>query len=168
MRPTARREYLVLGLVLIIFFIALIPSLLTSRAQVRDGLRRQDITYLKRSLEQFYNQHTYYPSLADTDCITAAEPARWPFIETLPHDVREHKGFLYRYCVTSADETGLPAGQAGALGYFLEAQLEVDQPDQRTFDEDELRKFYYRILHEDDKILYRVCGGEEKQCEPVQ
>jgi type II secretory pathway pseudopilin PulG len=155
----AQREYAAVAILLTIFVAALIPSLLTARASVRDGLRKQDLTYLKRSLEQFYNEHEYYPALAGTNCLTTNRPDRWPFIETLPHDVRETAGFIYRYCVTESDN-------AGATGYFLEARLEVDQPDQRTFDEDELRKFYFRILHQDGQTLYRVCGGEEKQCEP--
>src|SRR3989344_6769753 len=155
--PTiAQREYAVIAAVLLIFAAALVPSLIVARAEIRDSLRRQDITYLKRSLEQFYNEHEFYPALPDRDCITSREPSQWPFIETLPHDVREGKGFIYRFCITST-------AAAGTNGYYLEAQLEVDQDDQRTFDEDELRKFYYRILHEGGKTLYRVCGGEAKQ-----
>src|SRR5687768_3132610 len=110
MLTTARREYLVLAVLLIIFLVSLIPSLLTSRAHVRDGLRRQDITSLKRSLEQFYNEHEYYPPVRQAgpavdgaSCITSLEPDRWPFIEALPHDVRENNGFLYRYCITDAN-----------------------------------------------------------------
>jgi hypothetical protein len=157
----AQKEYLVLACLLFVFVITLIPSLLTARAHVRDGLRREDISYLKRSLEQFYNEHNFYPLPETSNCIASTEPEQWSFIETMPHDVREHTGFVYRYCVTSADSQG----QTGALGYFLESQLEVDQPNQRMFDEDELRKFHYRILHEEGKTLYRVCGGEEKQCQ---
>jgi hypothetical protein len=158
--PYAQKEYLVIGVTLGVFIAALIPSLIAARTHVRDGLRRADITYLKRSLEQFNNEHDHYPPLEKSDCVTSREPDHWPFIAALPHDVREERGFLYRYCVTSAN----PA-TGGAAGYFLEAQLEVDQADQTAFDEDELRKFYFRILHEDNRILYRVCGGEEKQCE---
>lgn len=133
MSAIAKREYFVLAVLVIIFIAALIPALLTTRAEVRDGLRKQDITRLKRSLEDFYNIHKYYPMT----------------YEATP----------YSYHVTSQEESG-------ATGYFLEAQFEVEQKDQTTFDEDESRKFHYRILHQENKILYRVCGGTETQCQP--
>lgn len=160
MQTVAQREYLMLAVLAGIFIAALIPSLLTTRAAVRDGLRKEDITYLKRSLEDYYNQHATYPLPADT-CITSTNPRSWNFIPALPHDVRESKGFIYRYCVTSRDARG-------ATGYFLEAQFEGDVAGQRAFDEDEQRKFHYRILHENGKTLYRVCGGEQIQCKPEQ
>ncbi|HLD25485.1 MAG TPA: hypothetical protein VJC05_00385 [Candidatus Andersenbacteria bacterium] len=156
MLSVARREYLVLVLLGLIGLGFLAPSLHTARAEVRDGLRRQDITYLKHSLEQFYNEHEFYPLAPE--CLTSTATNEWDFIEVLPHDVKEADGFLYRYCVTSQN-------QLSATGYFLEAQLEVGQANTVAFDEDELRKFHYRILHAGNKILYRVCGGEEKQCE---
>lgn len=157
---TGQREYLILTLLLAILLGFTIPSLLTARASVRDGLRRQDITYLKRSLEQFYNANEYYPLINGADCITSDNPSNWYFIDTLPHDVREDDGHIYRYCVTDTD----PAA-GGAIGYFLEATLEVDQPTGNFFDEDESRKFYYRQFTENDRTIYRVCGGTEMQCE---
>jgi type II secretory pathway pseudopilin PulG len=171
MLTVARGEYAALTLLAGTFITFLIPSLLDTRADIRDGLRKQDIAYLKRSLEQFYNEHNYYPPIrarlapqggpraSNTECITTRQPDTWPFIQELPHDVREDRGFDYRYCVTSGNASG-------ATGYFLEARLEGTQPDQHTFDEDELRKFYFRILHSGGKTIYRVCGGEETQCEP--
>ncbi|MBI4022144.1 MAG: hypothetical protein HY372_02210 [Candidatus Andersenbacteria bacterium] len=159
MLTVAQREYLVLAILALIFVVALIPSLLTSRALVRDGLRKQDITYLKRSLENYYNQRNIYPPIP-VDCITTGQPAAWTFVTALPHDIREQPGFVYRYCATSATPLG-------TTGYFLEAQFESYAPDTRAFDEDEQRKFHFRILHEDGKTLYRVCGGEEMQCKPI-
>lgn len=157
MLTVAQREYLTLAILLLIFVILLIPSLLATRAAIRDGLRQQDITYLKRTLEQYFNEHEIYPAISK-NCLTSNHPDDWPFIAVLPHAVRENRGFSYRYCVTSANSSG-------ATGYFLEAQLENDQPDTISFDEDEQRKFHYRILHENGQTLYRVCGGEEKQCQ---
>lgn len=156
MSTVAQREYLVLALLVGFFIAALIPSLLTTRAAVRDGLRKENITYLKRSLEDFYNQHATYPLPAAT-CITSTNPQDWNFAPTLPHDVRESKGFAYRYCVTSRNSRG-------ATGYYLEARFEREASDQQAFDEDEQRKFHYRILHANGQTLYRVCGGEEQQC----
>lgn len=158
MLTRAQREYFFLTALALIYIAFLIPSLLTTRALVRDGLRLQDITYLKRSLEQYFNQHHHYPAIR-TPCLTTAEPEAWTFIDVLPHDVREQRGFVYRYCVTS----GTPQA---AQGYFLEAQFEVNTRDTRAFDEDEQRKFHYRILHENGLTLYRVCGGQETQCRP--
>ncbi|MFH1353993.1 MAG: hypothetical protein ABIH36_01775 [bacterium] len=132
MLTIAQREYLTLAILLIVFIAFLVPSLLTTRAEVRDGLRKQEITRLKRSLEDYYNIHESYPLTFD------ASP--------------------YRYVVTGQDESG-------ATGYYLEAQFEVEQKNQAAFDEDESRKFHYRILHQENKILYRVCGGSELQCQ---
>lgn len=157
MLTVAQREYLTLAILLLIFVILLIPSLLATRAAIRDGLRQQDITYLKRTLEDYYNTHEFYPP-TPKHCLISTNPGEWSFVKVMPHDVREEKGYFYRYCQTSGDNKG-------AAGYFLEAQFEVDQKDQRSFDEDEQRKFHYRILREDGQTLYRVCGGEEKQCE---
>lgn len=158
MLSPAQREYLVLAILIFIFVAALIPSLLASSALTRDGLRKQDITYLKRAMEDYYNVHLAYPLPRDA-CISSANPYLWTFVSVLPHDVRESSGHRYRYCVTLSHA-------AGATGYFLEAQFETDSPDQRAFDEDEQRKFHYRIMHENGMVLYRVCGGEEQQCKP--
>lgn len=131
MLTVAGREYLVLTFLLLIFVVLLIPSLLTTRAEIRDGLRKQDIATLKHNAEMYFNEHNIYPTSLD------ASP--------------------YRYVVTKTQDQA-------ASGYYIEAELEVEQLDQTAFDEDELRKYHFRILHEDNKILYRVCGGEETQC----
>ena len=110
----------------------LIPSLLTARAEFRDGLRRQDVAMLKHNAEMYFNEHNVYPSSLNTS--------------------------PYRYVVTKTQDQA-------ASGYYIEAELEVAQSDRTAFDEDEQRKYFYRILHKDGKTLYRVCGGDEKQCE---
>ena len=132
MSTTAKHEYLVLAILAVIFIVALIPSLLTTRAEIRDGQRKQNITQHKRSLEDYYNIHEYYPMT----------------YEATP----------YSYHVSSHNKLG-------ATGYYLEAQFEVEQKDQTAFDEDESRKFHYRILNQDNKTFYRVCGGIEMQCQ---
>lgn len=127
----ARRESLVLAGLIAMFLLALLPSLLTQRAEVRDDLKRQDIATLKRQAEDFYNQHEYYP-------------------DELPSP--------YRYMVTdtAANHT---------QGYYLEAQLERPQADTLGFDEDEKRKYHFRVLNVNNQTLYRVCGGTERQCQ---
>lgn len=154
---------------LFVFF--LIQAVLPARAEVRDDLRRQDITNLKHSLEHYFNQHEYYPTPpSGLPACTTSSPESWFFgstspllkeqhIDAIPHDVRENRGYHYSYCVTAH------GGSGRTQGYYLQAQLERPEAQQRSFDEDEARKFHFRVLHEQDRILYRVCGGNEKQCE---
>lgn len=160
---------LVIFALLALFFI--VPAFQAARAEVRDDLRRQDITNLKRALEGYNNIYTHYvtPPKAAAACTTSSADS-WFFgerspllkeqvLDVIPHDVREQAGLVYTYCVTQWDENG----QAG--GYYLQATLEQDALDMVGFDEDELRKFSYRIMHEAGRVQYRVCGGNEKQCE---
>ena len=168
----ARREYIVLGAIGIIFLILLFNAVLTARTAVRDDLRRADITNLKRAAEMYFNRHNFYPTPPDKSiiCTESSDQNSWLFgnaspllqeqhIDALPHDVRESRGHIYRYCATKIPEEV-------TNGYFFEAELEIDEPETIAFDEDETRKFYYRVLHEDGKTLYRVCGGIETQCDP--
>lgn len=164
-------EYTAAALVGTAFLIICIAAILPARAEVRDDLRRQDVTNLKKAAEQYFNLHEYYPTPpAGVSRCTSSSPESWFFgesssllrgqhIDAIPHDVRERRGYHYAYCVTSRDGTDKTAG------YYLQAQLERPEMEQRSFDEDETRKFHFRILHESDQVLYRVCGGNEKQCE---
>lgn len=161
----------VIGGILLLFFF--IPALLTARAEVRDDLRRTDITNLKHAAEQYFNLHEYYPTPpTDSSPCTSSGADSWLFgeqslffhdrhIDVIPHDLRESRGHVYTYCVTSTDVAD------HTDGYFLQAVLERPQPERRAFDEDEDRKFHYRVLHDGERVLYRVCGGREKQCEPT-
>lgn len=162
------RAVLVLGVLLVG---ALIAAVIPARAEVRDDLRQQDVTNLKHAVEQYFNQHEYYPTPpAGTPACTASSPASWFFgdfspllkeqhIDAIPHDVREYHEYYYTYCPTNTDSMGK------TQGYYLQAQLERPEREQRSFDEDEERKFHFRILHDQQRVLYRVCGGNEKQCE---
>lgn len=135
------REYRTLAGLLLIGLGALTPSLVIERAEVRDDLRRADIAYLKRALEDFYNQHNFYAN-------NLAE-------------LNQDKGPAYRYVVTSTVNRH-------AQGYYLETNLERRQPETRGFDEDEKRKYHFRILRDHHTTLYRVCGGTELQCQPTE
>lgn len=171
---TKRAQYEVIALVVLcgIFGFFLLNGLFHARTVVRDDLRRQDITNLKRAAEQYNNAFTYYPTPPDGSVgCTESSLESWlfgedsplvtgHFINAIPHDVREERGHIYRYCVTDVSNQK-------AVSYFFEATLEIDQPEGTAFDEDEDRKFDYRILHEDGKTLYRVCGGEESQCKSM-
>ena len=169
---TQKREYVALGVIMIIFLVFLGNSLHQSRIAVRDDLRRQDITNLKRALEQYNNARNSYPTPPpeEDSCTATSDKSSWlfgsqspllneQFIDAIPHDVRESSDRSYRYCVTEKQN-----GQA--VGYFLEARLEVPQDNMIGFDEDEMRKFDYRIVNESNKTLYRVCGGTDTQCKP--
>lgn len=131
-RTRAQTEILVLAGLIVLLMIALLPSLLIQRAEVRDDRKRQDIAALKRQAEDFYNQHQYYP-------------------DQLPSP--------YRYIVTQRQ-------QQHASGYYLEATQERHSADTIGFDEDEKRKYHFRVLNENNQTLYRVCGGTETQCHP--
>jgi type II secretory pathway pseudopilin PulG len=155
----------------VLSFLALY-SIFYARTAVRDDLRKQDITNIKHALEQYFNTHEFYvtsPENSQQLTCTQNSPDSWlfsdaspllreQFIDAIPHDVRESKGHVYRYCVTS-----LSRGKA--TGFYLEAQLESKAPVGVFFDEDEERKFGFRVLKENGKRLYRVCGGQETQCE---
>lgn len=171
MEPRVQRELTTIVVVGCIVLGIAAYSVNFSRAQVRDDLRKQDITNLKRSLEQYNNVHESYVSSPTTEkeC-TQSSSGSWffgdtspilneQFIDAIPHDVREHKGHVYTYCVTSTNDKQ-------ATGFYLQAILEADIEEGVYFDEDEKRKFGYRILREDNKLLYRVCGGEDVQCKP--
>lgn len=166
-----RQEYRAVLLLAVLFLFFLFQAVLPARAEVRDDLRRQDITNLKRSLEQYFNQYGYYPTPpGGLPACTSSSPESWFFsgaspllqeqyIDAIPHDVRENRGYHYSYCVTTHD------GSGRTQGYYLQAQLERPEAQQRSFDEDEARKFYFRVLQERGQVFYRVCGGSEKQCE---
>jgi hypothetical protein len=153
-----------------------------NRAAVRDDLRQTDLALLKHALEQYYNLRNRYvtPPSHQAECTSSADPNSWLFgssspllhdrlIDAIPHDVREGQRFAYHYCVTSLGlEDEEAPGKKLADGYFLEARLEQDRPDEIGFDEDEQRKYHYRVLHEGNTVLYRVCGGVERQCESAE
>ncbi len=127
----AQKETISLAALVVLLLVALVPSLLRQRTEVRDDLKRQAIATLKRQAEDFYNKHEYYP-------------------DQLPSP--------YRYVVTDT-------AAMHTQGYYLEAHMERPQADTRGFDEDEKRKYHFRVLNENNQILYRVCGGTEMQCQ---
>lgn len=166
---TAKHELRVIGCALFLFLGLATYSISYARAAVRDDLRKQDVTNMKRALEQYYNVHGSYvtPPREASRC-TSTNPDSWffgnsspllqaQFIDAIPHDVRESKGFVYSYCTSGATENG-------AQAFYLEATMESNVREGVFFDEDEQRKFGYRVLLEDGEKLYRVCGGDEQQC----
>lgn len=64
----------------------------------------------------------------------------------------------YRYVVT---DTAAQHTQ----GYYLETKLERPSVNMVGFDEDEKRKYHFRVVNENNQTLYRVCGGTEIQCQ---
>lgn len=164
-----KRELLVLCSAGLLFTGIAAYSISYARAAVRDDLRKQDLTNIKRSLEQYYNAHEFYvtPPNGKTGCTENTQDSwffsdnspllKEQFIDALPHDVRESKGFSYLYCVSAIKNNH-------TSGFYLEASLEANVDEGVFFDEDENRKFGYRVLLEHDKKIYRICGGEEQQC----
>ena len=61
MTGLAKKEYIVLGLVFFVFLGLLYPALLSSRREVRDGIRRNELVQFKVLLEQYFNEHDQYP-----------------------------------------------------------------------------------------------------------
>lgn len=171
MELQAKREFLVVLGTSVLLLILGSYSVLYARTAVRDDLRKQDITNLKRALEAYNNLHTFYitPPNGKVGCTTSSSDSwffgehspliKEQFIDAIPHDVRESRGHIYSYCVTNIQKKT-------ANSFYLEAELESNVPEGIFFDQDEQRKFDYRVLYENGKTLYRVCGGEEKQCKP--
>ncbi|MEX0650115.1 MAG: hypothetical protein WD200_03875 [Candidatus Andersenbacteria bacterium] len=172
MQQLAKYEYLVIGALGILALLIIIPAVFKARIAVRDDLRMQDMAILKQAVEQYNNTHDFYvtPPTTTSPCTTSMELDSWLFgsnsslikeghIDALPHDVRESTDRHYVYCATD-----IQSGRT--TGYYLEAHLEQRLEPEIGFDEDESRKFDYRILNQDDKTLYRVCGGTETQCKP--
>lgn len=169
MELRAKRELTVVLTASILLLFLASYSVSYARTAVRDDLRKQDMTNLKRALERYNNLHTFYVTPPDgkVGC-TSSSADSWffgeqsplvkeQFIDAIPHDVREDRGFTYSYCTTDIQKKV-------ATSFYLEAMFESDMPEGIFFDEDEQRKFDYRVLYENGKTLYRVCGGEEKQC----
>lgn len=164
-----------IGALAFLALLVLFPAVFQARTAVRDDLRVQDLTLLKQALEEYNNTHNFYvtpPSTATSACTTSIELDSWLFgsasslikegdIDALPHDVRESRHRYYAYCATEIQN-------GRAAGYYLEAHLEQQLEPKIGFDEDEARKFDYRILYQDDKTLYRVCGGTETQCKSLE
>jgi len=161
----ARKEAVVLVVGGTIFFAFIFNGIMYARSQVRDNLRQTDFTNLKHALEQYNNAHGYYvgPPAGAAAC-TSSGPASWffgegspllneQFIDAISHDVRESRGQTYTYCAMGKTE-----------GYYLEARLESHFAEGVFFDDDEHRKFGYRVLTSQGHLLYRVCGGTETQC----
>jgi len=65
MDKTAQKEFLLIGLTLLIFIILLIPALKFARADWRDSIRRAELINLKIKLEQYNNKKGFYPIVYD-------------------------------------------------------------------------------------------------------
>lgn len=61
MRNVAKLEISSLFLFFIVFAILLLPAALHTRRELRDGIRRNELTNFKTELEKYYNKHETYP-----------------------------------------------------------------------------------------------------------
>jgi len=171
MTKRAKIEFWVFGIVVLAWVVVVIVAANAARAAVRDDLRQTDMEHLKIALEKYNNEFEHYvaaPAGAEA-CTKSTDGDSWlfgdqsplllgKFTDALPHDVREGRGRWYTYCATDMRD-------GKAFGYYMQAMLEVPRSEGLMFDEDENRKYYYRIVSDNNKILYVLCGGEEEQCD---
>ncbi len=61
MNTLAKKEAFIIGLIVVLFILLFIPALLHSRAEKRDGIRRDEIAERKTDLELYFNDHDAYP-----------------------------------------------------------------------------------------------------------
>jgi type II secretory pathway pseudopilin PulG len=75
MDTVAKREYLVLVVLVVILLASLYPALMHMRREARDGIRRNELVALKRQMEQHNNELGHYPTQFD------AVPHRYVVLE---------------------------------------------------------------------------------------
>lgn len=112
MTKISKREYLVIGLCVLLLLLAVLPSLQYARREYRDGLRREELAAVKRQLEDIYNKKNAYPvdfSLpVHRYFVTSREEDRanaWyiqasmenPHETSSGYDAEEGHNFYYRY-----------------------------------------------------------------------
>ena len=165
-RLWARREALVLFILAALFLAALLPALRASRQERRDGLRREHLTQLKRTLEHVNNDLGHYPPPPDeprTRCSSSLDTRDWFFgtdrrreirkhLPDIPRDPRLPQTWDYRYCVTATDASG-------ATAWVLRTRLERRQEPRAAFDPEEGHNYYSRVLREGPETLFEICGG---------
>ena len=61
MNTLAKREAIIIILIIVVFSLFLYPSLRYARRETRDGIRRQEIADTKHQLEMYFNKHNSYP-----------------------------------------------------------------------------------------------------------
>lgn len=65
MTSLAKKEGIVLLLLIAVLVIGLYPALRHARRETRDGIRRDEIAARKTALEQYFNAHDTYPLTFD-------------------------------------------------------------------------------------------------------
>lgn len=167
-----KQEALVLGMLTVLFLLALLPALGYASREYRDGTRRQLLQEVKTELEQWFNRTGGFPLHPSGDlgrCGSTEDPDDWFFADLLPRtgggqallDPRHGAGHFLAYCPTVLRET---AGSFPPLaaGFFLEARLENRRPDHAGFNDE--HNMFERTLTVGTYTLYRICGGAETQC----
>jgi len=61
MRNIVKVELFLLVLLLVVFATLLLPAAIYARRELRDGIRRNELTNFKTELEKYYNKHEAYP-----------------------------------------------------------------------------------------------------------
>lgn len=171
--PETKTEAYVLGLLGLVFFLALLPALGYASREHRDGARRKLLREIKTELEQWFNDAHGFPLHPSGDlgwCGSTEDPDDWFFTDFLlrerhrqtpSHDPRHAAGSVLRYCPTVRLDT-TSAQRPLAAGFFLEATLENQRPDSAGFNDE--HKIFERTLTVGTRTFYRICGGAETQC----
>ena len=102
MTKIAKREYIVLGLLVAVLLITIFPALQYARREKRDGARRDVLVEMKHRLEEVNNKLGYYPAnfsaAPDTFVATSTkgkEAVGWYLETKLENNLQPTSGFDY-------------------------------------------------------------------------
>lgn len=172
-----RQERRIVWCAVLLFVLALIPSLRDSAREQRDANRIAALAATKQAVEQYYNAVNAFPvpdpayplacafSAADRNVsvVSAALRGSAP-ATTLPKE-RSPWRFLTMYCPTDIYGT---AEHPVARGFTLETSLERTRPPVARKDLEEGRNYLYRIFPNGTDQRYRICGGTDPSCATVR
>lgn len=118
MKPFSKSEYKSIFLILSILFVVVFFNMSVSIRRGRDATRKDDISYIQKALDTYYQKYRVYPKSTDDGRIigcfnekvkldTAGQPTNvtvcewgkssFEDIKTMPRDPRADRGTNYRY-----------------------------------------------------------------------
>jgi len=118
MNSLAKREYLVVGAVLLLMAVMLVPALQHARAERRDGIRRTEIAERKVLLEQYYNLHNTYPGADEFDA------APHEYVPTERDAIGVQRWYLRAVLENKADLEAAYDAEAGRNYYYRVHQID--------------------------------------------
>ncbi len=168
-----RAERRALWITALLFFLLLLPAVRDARRDARDDQRLNDLSQIKRTLEQYYNMHSVFPRTSRAEPLTCvfSDTNDWGslgmsedsflFDPPLPRE-RQWRRFPYAYCPTTV---GQKRDEGSMSGFFLQAALEHPRLSGSGFDTQEGRNFRYRVIYDRTWTFYRICGGDDPSCD---